>query len=306
MLILFKTRLGVLEWSSKITSLSQNTISLLYNNLNINNYKLIFLSHNIIKLSNMYDLSLDNSYQRFFFNHTINNSNYSSIMKDSNSKYVLIFTTCKINQIIKDFYIVKKSFLKKLKDQNKVINIAFIVKGSSILDSLQKLSYKKSFKKNYIFPIKIYLKKNIFNQNSQFKNITLNFFYDIERFFRFTCKNWQTNNKKRITKYKTSFLEILKDLPKYNILPSEKSLFVCKLSPLTQEKDMENIFKRYGKITSIKIIKEKKSEKSLNYGFIEYASRKSCENAFFNSQNIYIDDCHIVVKFSQSIFKLIN
>jgi peptidyl-prolyl cis-trans isomerase-like 4 len=44
---------------------------------------------------------------------------------------------------------------------------------------------------------------------------------------------------------------MLGDLPDANIKPPENILFVCKLNPITQERDLEIIFSRFGPIKSV-------------------------------------------------------
>ena len=46
-------------------------------------------------------------------------------------------------------------------------------------------------------------------------------------------------------------LEILGDLPDASLKPPENILFICKLNPITQEKDLEVIFSRFGPVKSV-------------------------------------------------------
>ena len=71
-------------------------------------------------------------------------------------------------------------------------------------------------------------------------------------------------------------LEILGDLPDADAKPPENILFVCKLNPITQEKDLELIFSRYGNIKSCEIVRDWKTGQSLQYGFIEFEAPQSC------------------------------
>ena len=52
--------------------------------------------------------------------------------------------------------------------------------------------------------------------------------------------------KEQKAKKQAVTLEILGDLPDATAKPPENILFVCKLNPVTQEKDLEMIFSRYG------------------------------------------------------------
>lgn len=49
-------------------------------------------------------------------------------------------------------------------------------------------------------------------------------------------------------KTKAVVLEMLNDLPDADIKPPDNVLFVCKLNPITQERDLELIFSRFGAI----------------------------------------------------------
>jgi len=90
-------------------------------------------------------MSLNNSYQRYFFDQTIENTKIRLIREDS--KFILLFAISKKNQSIKDFYIIKKPHFRKFKQDNHVIFIASNIKGSYILEILQKFSLKTNFKK---------------------------------------------------------------------------------------------------------------------------------------------------------------
>lgn len=99
-------------------------------------------------------------------------------------------------------------------------------------------------------------------------------------------------------------LELIGDLPFANVTPPEQILFVCKLNPVTRDEDLELIFSRFGKILSCEVIRDKKTGDSLQYAFIEFASKEDCERAYFKMQGVLIDDHRIHVDFSQSVSKL--
>lgn len=105
------------------------------------------------------------------------------------------------------------------------------------------------------------------------------------------------------TRLNLNILKIFRDIPDIDILPSNKVLFLCKLSPVTSEEDLYSIFSRYGKINFVKIVRDKISKISLNYGFIGYTNKKCCENAYFNSSNTIINECKVKLLFCQSIYK---
>lgn len=105
-------------------------------------------------------------------------------------------------------------------------------------------------------------------------------------------------------KARATILEIVGDLPDAEIAPPENVLFVCKLNPVTTDEDLEIIFSRFGKIVSCEVIRDKKTGNSLQYAFIEFENKKSCEDAYFKMDNVLIDDRRIHVDFSQSVSKM--
>ncbi|ORY39873.1 cyclophilin-like protein [Rhizoclosmatium globosum] len=99
-------------------------------------------------------------------------------------------------------------------------------------------------------------------------------------------------------------LEMIGDLPFAEIRPPENILFVCKLNPITRDEDLELIFSRFGEIRSCEIIRDKKTQDSLCYAFIDFEKKESAEEAYFKMDNVLIDDRRIHVDFSQSVSKL--
>ncbi|KAJ5054270.1 uncharacterized protein L3040_000549 [Drepanopeziza brunnea f. sp. 'multigermtubi'] len=99
-------------------------------------------------------------------------------------------------------------------------------------------------------------------------------------------------------------LEMVGDLPFAEVKPPENVLFVCKLNPVTTDEDLELIFSRFGTILSCEVIRDKRTNDSLQYAFIEYSEQTSCEQAYFKMQGVLIDDHRIHVDFSQSVSKL--
>lgn len=105
------------------------------------------------------------------------------------------------------------------------------------------------------------------------------------------------------TQEKAILLEMLGDLPSADAKPPENVLFICRLNPITEEVDLERIFSRFGKINSVKILKDPKTGQSLQYGFIEYDEKENCEKAYLKMDNVLLDDRRIHVDFSQSLAK---
>ncbi|XP_029050193.2 peptidyl-prolyl cis-trans isomerase sig-7 [Osmia bicornis bicornis] len=110
--------------------------------------------------------------------------------------------------------------------------------------------------------------------------------------------------KEKEAKARATILEIVGDIPDADMAPPENVLFVCKLNPVTTDDDLEIIFSRFGKIVGCEVIRDKQTGDSLQYAFIEFAERKSCEEAYFKMDNVLIDDRRIHVDFSQSVAKM--
>eukprot|EP00300_Choanocystis_sp_HF-7_P000758 c10625_g1_i2.p1 GENE.c10625_g1_i2~~c10625_g1_i2.p1 ORF type:complete len:567 (+),score=121.68 c10625_g1_i2:131-1702(+) len=101
-------------------------------------------------------------------------------------------------------------------------------------------------------------------------------------------------------------LEMVEDIPDADMKPPEDVLFVCKLNPVTEDEDLEIIFSRFGKVLSCEIIRDRNTNESLCYGFVEFETKEECEMAYFKMDNALVDDRRIKVDFSQSVAKLWN
>ncbi|XP_072022617.1 peptidyl-prolyl cis-trans isomerase-like 4 [Amphiura filiformis] len=110
--------------------------------------------------------------------------------------------------------------------------------------------------------------------------------------------------KEKEAKAKAQILEMIGDLPDADVKPPENVLFVCKLNPVTTSEDLEIIFSRFGKINSCEVIKDKVTDDSLQYAFIEFEREEDCEEAYFKMDNVLIDERRIHVDFSQSVAKV--
>merc|ERR1712008_615968 len=104
-------------------------------------------------------------------------------------------------------------------------------------------------------------------------------------------------------KGQATILEMIGDLPEADVAPPENVLFVCKLNPVTNDDDLEIIFSRFGKVVQCEVIRDRKSNDSLQYAFVEFEDPKSCEKAYFKMRNVLIDDRRLHVDFSQSVSK---
>ncbi|KAJ1814839.1 Peptidyl-prolyl cis-trans isomerase-like 4 [Coemansia sp. RSA 2598] len=98
-------------------------------------------------------------------------------------------------------------------------------------------------------------------------------------------------------------LEMIGDLPYADIKPAENVLFVCKLNPLTQDDDLRTIFARFGEILSCEVMRDRETDVSLGYAFVEFKDKQACEEAYFKMDNVLVDDRRIHVDFSQSVGK---
>ena len=114
----------------------------------------------------------------------------------------------------------------------------------------------------------------------------------------------QEEIQEKEAKARATILEMVGDLPDAEMAPPENVLFVCKLNPVTTSEDLEIIFSRFGKIKTCEVIRDKVTNNSLQYSFIEFAETKSCEDAYFKMDNVLIDDRRIHVDFSQSVSKI--
>ena len=69
--------------------------------------------------------------------------------------------------------------------------------------------------------------------------------------------------KEHQAKTRAVVLEMLDDIPDADLKPPENVLFVCKLNPITEEKDLEVIFSKFGAIKKCEIVRDWKTGVSL-------------------------------------------
>lgn len=99
---------------------------------------------------------------------------------------------------------------------------------------------------------------------------------------------------------RTDVLVMVGDLGSEKEAPPENVLFVCKLNPATEEEDLEIIFSQFGKVVGCEIIRDRVTNDSLGFGFIEFGDKAACEKAYLKMDAVVIDDRRIHVDFSQS------
>lgn len=56
---------------------------------------------------------------------------------------------------------------------------------------------------------------------------------------------------------------MLGDIPDADLKPPENILYVCKLNPITEEKDLEIIFSKFGLIRNCEVVRDWKTGSSL-------------------------------------------
>jgi peptidyl-prolyl cis-trans isomerase-like 4 len=64
---------------------------------------------------------------------------------------------------------------------------------------------------------------------------------------------------------------------------------------MKRDEDLELIFSRFGKIVECEIIRDYVTGDSLNYAFIEFKDKSSCEEAYKKMDGVLIDDRRIKV-----------
>lgn len=113
-------------------------------------------------------------------------------------------------------------------------------------------------------------------------------------------------NKEQEAEAQALTLEMMGDLPSAGVKPLENILFVCKLNAITTEEDLKLIFSRFGNIEECDIVKDQATGRSLQYGFITFDTKSSCELAYNKMDGVIIDDRRIHVDFSQSVWNKRN
>ena len=75
------------------------------------------------------------------------------------------------------------------------------------------------------------------------------------------------------------------------------TLFVSRLTPKTNEEDLQNSFKQFGQILNIHLVRDIVTGFSKCYAFIEFDSEKSLRNAYHDGQEMPINDKPILVDY---------
>jgi len=168
------------------------------------------------------------------------------------------------------------------------VNVFF--KANKPLPVLTREDYSKP-RKNYggVFEdssIENYLYKDVKLANEKNKN---NKFYQLA-----------LNNKENESKLKESISnwDPKKDPNIKSKSNSEKTLFVGRLDYKVTEQELERNFKVYGRIESIRLVKDY-NNKSRGYGFVEFSSRDSADEAYDKMDRKYIKNKRIIVDYEK-------
>jgi RNA recognition motif-containing protein len=76
------------------------------------------------------------------------------------------------------------------------------------------------------------------------------------------------------------------------------NIFVARLSSKTRSEDLEQLFSRFGEVTSSKVIIDKQTGFSKRYGFVEMPDEQAAYEAIEKLNNTELDGSQIVVKMS--------
>ena len=79
-----------------------------------------------------------------------------------------------------------------------------------------------------------------------------------------------------------------------------RTLFVCKLNPLTTKEGLTQFFEQFGPLLEIQMPSDAKTQRSLQYAFVEFESVDDCRKAYINANGVLLDDRRILVDFSHS------
>ena len=76
------------------------------------------------------------------------------------------------------------------------------------------------------------------------------------------------------------------------------NIFVAKLSSRTKNEDLEQLFGKFGEVTSAKVIFDRNSGFSKRYGFVEMPNEQEAYEAIEKLNDTELDGSQIVVKLS--------
>ncbi len=76
------------------------------------------------------------------------------------------------------------------------------------------------------------------------------------------------------------------------------NIFVARLSSKTSGEDLEQLFSKFGEVTSSRVIIDKRTGFSKRYGFVEMPDEQAAYEAIEKLNNSELDGSQIVVKLS--------
>lgn len=74
------------------------------------------------------------------------------------------------------------------------------------------------------------------------------------------------------------------------------NIFVANLNFKTTPETLEQAFREYGEVTSVKIVTDRQTGRSKGYGFVEIASAEDGAKAIAGMNGALLDDRELVVK----------
>ena len=107
--------------------------------------------------------------------------------------------------------------------------------------------------------------------------------------------------ERRRAEQNSRILEMLGDIDDPNAAPSETTLFVCNLAPITESEGLKIFFSRFGEVESVDVIKNRATGESKGYAFVRFSQRSEAENAYLKAQRAVIDGKLVKVDFCQSL-----
>jgi U1 small nuclear ribonucleoprotein len=78
------------------------------------------------------------------------------------------------------------------------------------------------------------------------------------------------------------------------------TLFVSNLNYKTTEDILQDVFEEFGRITSIRIVRNIKTHKSRGYGFIEYKHRRDLKRAYRKAEGIKLQGRYLKVDYERA------
>jgi RNA recognition motif-containing protein len=74
------------------------------------------------------------------------------------------------------------------------------------------------------------------------------------------------------------------------------NIFVAKLSSRTKSEDLEQLFSKFGEVTSAKVVVDRQTGFSKRYGFVEMSDEQAAFEAIEKLNDTELDGSQIVVK----------